>query len=129
MENERDIASAPAVVEPTPVPWRIVLRPTWIDIICNDRLAPAQKPTDGIRTARIRGTTAKDKANAALIVAAVNAYEPMRAEIERLREALMLARRVMTVSVTGISDGMTIHQIREWIKQADVALLSHHGTD
>ena len=38
------------------------------------------------------------------------------------REALINARRAMIVSVMGISDGLTIYDIKRWIEQADAAL-------
>jgi len=62
-------------------------------------------------------------ANATGIAARVAAIvRAERARVERLEAALTNARRAMICSVTGISDGITIHQTREWIADADAAL-------
>lgn len=45
-----------------------------------------------------------------------------RETIKALVAALKNARRSMIVSVTGIADGLTIHDIRRWIEEADAAL-------
>lgn len=44
-----------------------------------------------------------------------------------LLAALKLARRSMIVSVTGISDGLTIHEVRQWIEQTDAAIAKAEG--
>ena len=61
-------------------PWRTFERPTGIEILCGDRLAPINMPSNGIRVAEVRfkrvgrgGQFAKsktDEANARLISAA-----------------------------------------------------------
>ena len=43
-------------------------------------------------------------------------------KVEALVAALKNARRSMIVSVTGVTDGLTIHDIRRWIEAADAAL-------
>lgn len=49
-------------------------------------------------------------------------YDRKCERIAELEAALQNARRAMICSVTGISDGITIYQVREWIAQADAAL-------
>jgi len=51
-----------------------------------------------------------------------NMIYALDAHINRLRGVLEKARRSMIVSVTGVNDGQTIHDVRGWIEEADYAL-------
>lgn len=75
--------------------------------------------------ALMRGFDERASRDAAEIKGLSDELDNVRERRRKLQAALILARRSMIVSVTGISDGLTIHDIRQWIEQADAALDPH----